>query len=116
MEPIRLDDDVFYTLGENSEGEAFPGWNVAQQRLRQAADYFGFPFWIVMDEHAEAYRNIDDYIRDEVDLPEAAARALWFEEYAVVVDNMEEAERALWPWYHDGEDISSGGKGDPLTL
>lgn len=90
MKPIRLEDDCE------------PSWDDAKTRLKVAAETFGFPFWVSMDEVAYAYANLGDFIDEH---EENKAAQLWFTGNARRVTNFEEALRTLYPWFHDGEEL-----------
>ena len=95
---IRLEDDFN------------PTWEDAKVRLKVASEVFGFPFAITLDETAFAYR---DFVAmsfyklktGEAELTDYAILAAWWKVYAKTVHTMEEAERVLYPWFHEGEEM-----------
>lgn len=73
-----------------------PSWEDAKTRLKVAAEFFDFPFHIAMDEIAYAYKNRLDYVYERYEDGNV---------YIKRVDNMQEALEALYPWFHEGEEM-----------
>ncbi len=85
-----------------------PSWIDACTRLRVAAEFFEFPFFIAMDEVAYAYKKRLDYVYECYEDGETSADELkacyeWAEVYMKRVDSIDEAKRVLYPWFHEGE-------------
>ena len=84
-------------------------WTDAKTRLAVAAETLKFPFCIATDESPVAYKDLEHYMLDqgesEYDVKALKAAEDWFDTFAVSVNNMEEALRTLYPWYHEGEDM-----------
>ena len=85
-------------------------WEDAKTRLTVASEVLGFPFAIVMDETALAYRDFTSMWAYKILMGEATTEdfaAMWryWAGYSKTVHSMEEAERVLYPWFHDGEEI-----------
>jgi hypothetical protein len=94
--PIRLECDVE------------PSFIDAMTRLRVAAEFFEFPFFIAMDEVAYAYKNRMDYLHERYEEGNVSAEELtacyeWASVYMKRVDSIEEAVKVLYPWFHEGE-------------
>jgi hypothetical protein len=84
-----------------------PSWIDAKTRLRVAAEFFGFPFHICMDEVPYAYKSRLDYVYERYEDENISADELkacyeWASVYMKRVDNMDEAMSILYPWFHDG--------------
>ena len=91
LKPIRLE----------CQWEA--SWTDAKTRLAVAAETLEFPFCIATDETPIAYKNFEHYLEDS-DVEHGTAQ-LWWNDYHQPVNNMEEALRTLYPWYHEGEEM-----------
>ena len=93
--PIRLECDVE------------PSWIDAQTRLRVAAEFFGFPFHICMDEVAYAYKRRLDYVFERYEDQNISGDELkacfdWSAVYTREVNTIDEAMSVLYPWFHEG--------------
>lgn len=96
LSPICLEDDC----------EA--SWDDAKTRLKVAAETFGYPHFITLDEVAYAYLDRDSYVAEvaaDSDEDETGAARQWFDAEARRVNGYEEALRTLYPWFHEGEDM-----------
>lgn len=94
MTNIRLEDDWE------------PSWEDAKTRLKVAAETFGFPFYITMDEVAYAYKDMDGFIEDgEYPEDEHEVVAAWWKDFAQEVTDYESGLRILYPWFHEGEEM-----------
>lgn len=87
-----------------------PSWEDAKTRLKVAAEFFGFPFHIAMDEIAYAYKNRLDYVYEHYEDGSVSSEELkacyeWANVYMKQVNNMQEALEALYPWFHEGEEM-----------
>ncbi len=87
-----------------------PSWIDAKTRLRVAAEYFEFPFYICMDEVAYAYKRRLDYVFERYEDTEITSDELkacfdWSGVYMKEVTNMNEAMAVLYPWFHEGEKL-----------
>ena len=91
MQPIRL------------ECQWEPSWEDAKTRLTVAAETLEFPFCIATDETPIAYKGFEHYL-EHSDAEHSVAQ-LWWNNFHQPVNNMEEALRTLYPWYHEGEEM-----------
>lgn len=94
----------------NLECSFEPSWEDAKTRLRVAAEFFEFPFHIAMDEIAYAYKNRLDYVYERYEDNDVSGDELkacydWAEVYMKRVNNMNEALRVLYPWFHEGNEM-----------
>ena len=79
-----------------------PSWIDAKTRLTVAAETMEFPFYITTDEAPQATNSLEDYL-SQYPAEEHETVTEWFREYTIRVDDLQEALRALYPWFHDGE-------------
>lgn len=84
-----------------------PSWEDAKTRVRVAADYFEFPFYVALDEVAYAFKNRIDYVfnkfnEDAITPDEMKACCEWASVYMHRVNDVDEAFRVLYPWFHGG--------------
>jgi len=104
---IRLEDDFN------------PTWEDARTRLKVASEIHGFPLAIVQDEVAYAYKDFVHMWHHKINTGEAThddfqPLITWWTKHATYVQNMDEATRVLYPWFHDGEEIDSDPMGDMM--
>lgn len=83
-----------------------PSWEDAKTRLAVAAETLEFPFCIATDETPIAYKGVEHFIEHhEYGAAEQEDASTWWNNYHQPVNNMEEALRTLYPWFHDGEEM-----------
>ncbi len=102
--PICLEDDEAL----NSE-ELNAAWRAAKVRLAVAAETYGFPFWINLDETAYAYKSPIHYLMErgeEHDIDDMSSALQGFKDTAYRVNNWDMARDILFPWFHEGEEYN----------
>jgi len=106
MTNIRLEDDY----------EA--SWDDAKTRLKVATEIFGFPFFIVMDYAAYAYKDMNGFMEDGEIYPEDEQEAVtqWWKEYAQEATDYHSALRILYPWFHGGKEMAYRTTLSPLEF
>jgi len=92
--PIRLEDSHE------------PSWDDAKTRLLVACETYGFPVYIAMDDAPYAYASIEHKIEaDSISKFDMPYLAQWWDEHVIRINDYEEGLRALYPWFHGGEDM-----------
>jgi hypothetical protein len=92
--PIRLEDDWEVS------------WDDAKTRLKVAAEVYGFPFYITLDEVAYAYKDMEHYLADgEYPEDEREIVATWWKDHAHEITSYEHGLRVIYPWFHEGEEM-----------
>ena len=93
-----------------------PSWDDARTRLAVAAEILGFPFYVMKDDVACAYKDMQHYrAENEIDgndPMDPSAVETYFDEFAQQVFDIGQAVHALYPWFHEGEEMCDGPTGD----
>ena len=81
-----------------------PSWTDAKTRVLVACETYGFPFYIAFDQEPFAYSSLEHRL-DGHSKWDVSPITEWWEENAIEINDYEQALRALYPWFHGGEEM-----------